>query len=1247
MASSLTNKESATKQQQEWVENIAPKYFDFNNVNMYRSGIFGYVNELVSNVSEDVYNAVTTVRREFYPNTASYISSLYRMAALQQIDAPMATPGTCKAALVIKEADILPTIKSNTNMDNSFYIDNNIIFMADDIPFMLDYPIIITGRPNNQIIATPNTSSGGITRNNTTEDRYAYTTRYDLDSGKNSLDTSNKVYLENKIMYQYGERILLIQVNLRQVRRTTEEVMIQKNAQIDVVTQDITYSGQIANFEVFYRESDGSEEIQLMKQILGAETPTSPFCQYMLLDNNTLRLHFPSNIYFTPKFNSTIRVEIYTTLGEEGNFDSYNGDLICNTESQRFPKNNSIIITGQISGPCAGGVSIPDFEDFRREVVYAYTTNKTICTDNDLQNYFDKMSLDTNNKVLFFKKRDDVFERLYGAFMLLKDVNSYVIPSNTLDIRLMRGYIDTDGNLSGNSDFDAYYEQSQRLILKPGAIFRYADSNSDDRFTLRRDKSLNLLKDMSSYESDSNSIRSACRNMYLGNDSVIMTEETSDHFVYRFHSDEEVYLMEGHEEAISAETEEKMKSDIQTYIKSLIRNADQINLNNYIRVYAEQLEKEYTPEDGDRATIKFVEYHISVSYFLYTNPFLISVLTSPNAVAYYLTAANDSLPCKYAEVASGADSYIQFIMTNMHVTRNALLGENFYHFSINIMPSVDTLGPDNQNILVTNAIKKPDLLNNTNYIVAETDGYVDSVRYYRRLKNNDGSVRSFADLEALNEYIDEMHYLEDYLMNVIAHVEDFNGEAADLIWDPDKDEFVKGSFSTFSGVYDGVYAKVKASKPYRNGTYWTLMIRISPVIEFDNLHKEKGFSRIPGFKMLYSVGQKFNAQNQIATKKAEDTGIIKAFFTLNGSEFDDKMMHIPLIVEDYNDDGDYFTLSAYVATDDEMGSNGTIHLTDGVYYDEIDTTAGIHDWHEVDEKECYISMDRTDFAIYTFIRYEDSNVPKYNDYLYVKNDQDTTSGQWTFTNKYTISTDDTEFSLIRPIQYIRSTATAYMSNEPGYVADPDDPAEVDDRRNCKYVIKSSPVIKSEWVKTVENSQYLASVVRDNYNIINLIYDYLEENFAIDMKFYNTYGRSRFYRVGNRNDNDYMHDLDRVNITLRIGINVDTLSSTEVLIERLNEFIRSYIESINDIQTQGRPIYLMNLISEIKQNFDEIGYIEYYGINDYGSDIQKIESNFEDEIPRLGYNEYVPEFINIDEVGSDSELTPSIQITLLD
>ena len=68
---------------------IAPNYFDFNNVNNYNVGIFGYINEIMANSVEDSFNATAISRREFYPTVAQFTSSLYAMATLQSIEIPL------------------------------------------------------------------------------------------------------------------------------------------------------------------------------------------------------------------------------------------------------------------------------------------------------------------------------------------------------------------------------------------------------------------------------------------------------------------------------------------------------------------------------------------------------------------------------------------------------------------------------------------------------------------------------------------------------------------------------------------------------------------------------------------------------------------------------------------------------------------------------------------------------------------------------------------------------------------------------------------------------------------------------------------------------------------------------------------------------------------------------------------------------------------------------------------------------
>ena len=81
-----------------WLKNIAPNYFSFEDINTYSTGIFGYINEVMGTTTEDAFNATNIARREFYPITAQYLSSLYKMATLQSIEIPLTIPAQCKCA---------------------------------------------------------------------------------------------------------------------------------------------------------------------------------------------------------------------------------------------------------------------------------------------------------------------------------------------------------------------------------------------------------------------------------------------------------------------------------------------------------------------------------------------------------------------------------------------------------------------------------------------------------------------------------------------------------------------------------------------------------------------------------------------------------------------------------------------------------------------------------------------------------------------------------------------------------------------------------------------------------------------------------------------------------------------------------------------------------------------------------------------------------------------------------------------
>ena len=63
-----------------------------------------------------------------------------------------------------------------------------------------------------------------------------------------------------------------------------------------------------------------------------------------------------------------------------------------------------------------GGTDTLAFDDLKKIVNEKFSTVNTITTENDLLQYFDNAKYRMGSHMLFVKKRDDVFERLFTAF---------------------------------------------------------------------------------------------------------------------------------------------------------------------------------------------------------------------------------------------------------------------------------------------------------------------------------------------------------------------------------------------------------------------------------------------------------------------------------------------------------------------------------------------------------------------------------------------------------------------------------------------------------------------------------------------------------------------------------------------------------------------------------------------------------------------------------------------------------------
>ena len=1003
MATSTIKKYTTVAELQDyWIKNIAPNYFDFENLNNYRSGVFGYINEVMSTVSMDAFNAINLARREFYPVTALNPKSLYKMAALQMIDLPLAVPSVCNAVLILDQEEVV----NNSKYKNGVYtcvIDNTVQILAGNVSFSFLYPIIIASKLIDGV--------------------WNHTIHYDK-SFRNDLDTDtiSNYHIMNRVINKDGTRYILLSVQLTQVKKERVSDLVSKDASIDTVSMVFKFNtdaGNLANFEVFYIEDpDTSKPIQLVKLMNGQVAVKEPFCYYRLLGDDQLEITFPKSSYFIPELNSEIAIDFYTALGKGGDFVSFSDGLSCTMKSEDYPYNNNMHMYGNIDGSSILGENRPTLEEYTKTIQIAYATNNTIVITNDLQLLFNKIS-SSYNKVIFRKKRDDAFDREFGAYILVKTEHGDIVPTNTLTIKMTL------------EEFDNTNGITRPAILKPGTLFEY-DGNVDE--------------------------------------NEIFTVKVVDR------------------------NELTIRSDLTPY-----------------------------DFDSDR--------------FIYTNPFLIYVTLYPNFIQYFNTSMKGLYPIEYSY--TNDDSLIQFIGGSFSVERNSLAGENFYVFSIRISPTNEV--PQDQTVIIPGEDDE-DL-----YIRAEENGQIHSV------------------------------------------------------------------------VYDSDEEAVICTIVYDNGEEDTIQVGSKIVNE------EGEYSYEPGYTLRFNVFDTFVKGDILATKKVTDLGKIRACINIKPTFYENEL-YIPMIIEEFDISLNAYILRGYISTDDVLDNDGHLLIDHGIY-----DSSG----HEDEEVSIFYEGLKTE--IHIFYQNDDVNYPHtYSSFDYFK--------EHTLVNTYEERSND-GISLIETIDYIHSTLLFTEDENSGPEYDPDEEDDEDiDEAGFSMVLKEVPMVKASWMKDRENFNYFIDSILTNYKNLIFLKKKLENGFGFDMKFYNSYGKSRFFKVGIRNQ---FQPLSRVDSTFRFGVYLISSSVSQTsFLESFRKYVKDAVEAINKTSSEGQSIYILNLVADIEKAFSEIGYMEYYGFNEYSNNIQKIEPV---GLPEMGNHllmNYIPEFINVGTYKENNQVIPNISVEFL-
>ena len=1269
-------------------DELIEKYFPDIDASLRSVGMIGFTTEQVSNISEDLFNTATVLFRETFPNRAQIPESIYSHAAIFQLSNIFTSASACNFILVLEEDAIIKNMENSYDKDTglyTFYIDKDTVIMVENIPYVLDYDIEMK-------IAAKNA------------DNYIFSASYVIpDYYKNAI-TADNVNNDPYIKIRRGKNnYIAMEVRCHQCTRTVHEETILTSDTINYPTIDIPFSGYLAAFDVVYKTTtDDDYHTQLKTQVVYSQPTEEPFCYYQLKNSSTLRITFNTkDDFFIPEYNSTIKVTLYTTMGESANFEEYNGsDISISTNNDNYSYPVPYITSAKpLSSSIGGGIN-PDIDALQALTVMKYRTATALTSEADLSEYFANYKhLYGESDILFIKKRNDIYERIYSAFILMRD-NDYIYHTNTLNL---------DINLS---DMDT--KEENVFLIEPGTLFKASDEYGFADFY--RDAAT-TAKNEELYEEYYNLMYQYAQCTATSAGALLVVADDEDPFdpdtmvkigdvistIPEIQVGEYVHIVETdnlpYSEYLRVTTDVD-PSDLPEYIAIRKMSFSDYKRYKYITSSEDEREryndkcmvfdyesygelKEYDDPHGsivDESTGKI----ISDNRFLYMNPFLIRFKKTPNLVSMYMTYINHSSTVDF--INQNDKSFVQFITYQLK-TERSFSKEKKYTISLKTGPSVTV--SDDYPVINGKIIQTDD----GDEIQPDVDNKYNTM-------NND--LRIFAVLN--NDKDEPVCYVEMYPKeyDTEAEVYTFVGE------------FFTDDHITTNGclrLLPGVIYKETTYERCINTSYKSLMVVPK------NDYVKAGESDPGALLVVADDAEPFNPETEIrvSTVKA-DWDDYASQINVNDYVvmfFDDKKM-IKLSDERIEEldgiqapDIDRITYNDIV--NGSMSNFDYVHQTLGnnyyklkegsynVYYHYIynneteeyvkETTEGvvveynqnnidsmllenkIKKWSQVvplsNGKEILVPMENVNCTIYTAYRrvYDENSgtltIINPDDQSFIDGDgvygmklsevigkyteiaghgqyvlEDDTTDNYIITNVYDTSTDT--ITLLKPLNFVRSSLifkdfTAV--DESGHFIN----------NIMDVFMYSLPFIR--WDIYLQDNDddgnrlayFMNTFLRQYNNLTEIVNTKLRNETAIDIKLYNTYGRSKNFTIGERTtvtvDNetteiDSVSLLDTVNLSLSFDIWFIPGTYTIDAVPAVKEFIKNEIETINSSGVNN--LYISNLMRKIELKFSYVDHIRFNNINGYDTRYQAVKELQDlDELTVSERRMYVPEFLVVD------------------
>ncbi|MBR6289288.1 MAG: hypothetical protein IKR19_08135 [Acholeplasmatales bacterium] len=429
------------------INKLQKRYIEDEDETTLSMGIFGFVADTEAKKIQIATIMAGQLGNEMFPTRAKLTKNVLSHAVYHNIEGINAKPASMAVTFCIKVSDVDRYI-----IDDHFYLEADCPIFIDRYEFHFDYDIMVTRKK---------AASGG----------WSYSAQY-IVSDENDIPIVNRLsdithpYLKQPFLITIGQdEFIGIQCTIRQCSiEKIDDIMISDSI-ITNRTYEFQFDNQMADFTVVVE--DNNQEYRLTPYLYGMNVDDRElYCWYLYVSDDTIRITFDSRS-FLPSLNSKIHIKSWTTRGAEGNFEYLNVDgtgegVYVDLTSEHY---NYSLITAYMEAltDAVNGSDRKTKEELQKLIPKAALARGSVTTEADLINYFDLINNETNRLVMQ-KKVDNQLARVWYGYFLLKDDYDNVIPSNTINLKLVL-----------NSGFLIKCNDG-RYILPAGSVLRYDET---------------------------------------------------------------------------------------------------------------------------------------------------------------------------------------------------------------------------------------------------------------------------------------------------------------------------------------------------------------------------------------------------------------------------------------------------------------------------------------------------------------------------------------------------------------------------------------------------------------------------------------------------------------------------------------------------------------------------------------------------------------------------------------------------